>query len=130
MLAGLTFLLSSPVFAYPEGAPWDAADVNSADSCNSCHFDQEPVRASDSISILFPERIDADGENLLRVIVDADVSAVVGFLLQSEAGTFTGEEGVEVLEGQVRSTHPSRPQEGRVVWHIRWRAPQLSLIHI
>ena len=41
-IAGVVAVLTGAAFAYPDGAPWGADDLNGAESCATCHFDFEP----------------------------------------------------------------------------------------
>ena len=124
-------LLAVPaaVVAYPEGAPWGAADPDAAENCSTCHFDHDAKLDSASISVEGLPAKPAAGQTCELVIRFADAgAAVAGFQLLARAvdgtaGTFSSEDtDIETGESGIRSTSPSNNKNG-VAWRITWTAP-------
>ena len=128
--AALSFSIGTGAFAYPDGAPWDAAGPASSNNCAACHFDGEVATASDAIGIAgLPARIAAGGAYDLEVTVAAPEGKVFGFLLTSvcdgqPAGTFEPEgDFIDASKGAARSTMPvALGPDGAVRWALRWTA--------
>ena len=49
LIAAAFFL--SDARAFPDGAPWGAANPAAEQDCAACHFDNEPLLASDGLVI-------------------------------------------------------------------------------
>lgn len=128
LAATLAALAAGAAAAYPEGAPWGAADPDAAESCSSCHFDDEPRRNSDALSIEgLPETAVQGREYELLVRLTDDSAAVSGFQLIATApggpaGDFRSEDDdVETIGAASRSIRPAAG--GRYVnWTLTWRA--------
>ena len=115
--------------AYPEGAPWGAADPAATESCLSCHFDGDAVDPSDAISIFgLPATAEPGRTYALVLKVASEDAAVAGFQLLAstdgqEAGLFGSPEvGVEHAGAAVRSTVPVPIEEAE--WSLLWSVPQ------
>ena len=116
-------------FAYPEGAPWGAANPNAEENCATCHFDSEAVHDSTALTVEgLPAELSPDKSYELSVIFENPDGAAAGFQLiawsdNSDAGVFESEsDNVEVFGSAMRSTSPV-VEEGLVSWLIRWHTP-------
>jgi hypothetical protein len=118
--------------ASPEGAPWGAADPDAAENCSTCHFDDEPVRDSEALSIegLPPEPVPGKTYELTIRFRDPD-AVVAGYQMiatasDQPAGQFHSATGnVEFVGAAIRSTVPARI-DGGVTWSLTWTAPNLA----
>jgi hypothetical protein len=125
-------LLSGITGAFPEGAPWGAANPDSAENCSTCHFDDDPVRDSAALSIDGLPGSPMPGESYELTIRFADPDAVIaGFQMLATADDSAGEfhassEHIEYLGAAIRSTDPSR-NEGEVTWQLTWTAPRRAV---
>jgi hypothetical protein len=115
--------------AFPDGAPWGAANPAAEQNCASCHFDAAPVRDSESLVIIGLPLKPAPGANYeLEIIFEDPETVVAGFQLIAQAGNqqagtfFSTEAEVEFIGATVRSTAPIR-SEGSISWAVEWRAP-------
>lgn len=117
--------------AFPEGAPWGAADPAAERSCASCHFESDPVMQSDRLSISgLPARAEPGRVYELALALSDPDAVITGFQLIADAvdrpaGAFLADgDGVELAEfgAAVRSTAP-RAADGGSVWTLRWQAP-------
>ena len=115
--------------AYPDGAPWGAANPAASESCASCHFGAEPVQASSALSISGLPAQPNPGE-LYELVIDFEDEEIVtaGFQLFADAGrhpagsVVSSLPDVEFAGAAIRSTSPVKGP-GRVSWPVRWRAP-------
>lgn len=122
-------LAGTAVLAYPEGAPWGAADPGAAENCGSCHYDYDPLFDSPTLSIEgLPEAVEPRKVyDLVVRLADVD-AAVAGFQLLAvatagEAGAFrSDDETVEALGAASRSVRPATLRDG-ASWTLTWRAP-------
>jgi len=115
--------------AFPDGAPWGAANPAAEQNCASCHFDADPVRDSESLLIIGLPLKPAPGAIYeLEIIFEDPGTVVAGFQLivqagNQQAGTFFSTEAeVEFIGAAIRSTAPIR-SDGSVSWTVEWRAP-------
>lgn len=115
--------------AFPDGAPWGAADPNAAENCATCHFDGEPVRNSKALSIEgLPERLSPDTLYELILRFENPDGAVAGFQILAwaggqTAGTFASRaEHTEAVGAAIRST-AAVGNDGTVSWTVKWRTP-------
>jgi predicted CxxxxCH...CXXCH cytochrome family protein len=115
--------------AYPEGAPWGAADPNAKENCTTCHFDNVAVQDSSALSVKgLPEKLVPDTTFELIVTFDNAEGVAAGFQLiawsdSMDAGTFSSEtDNTETLGSAIRSISPV-VKEGSVVWAVRWHTP-------
>lgn len=115
--------------AFPDGAPWGAANPAAEQNCATCHFGAEPIRDSRALRIDgLPQRPVADASYDLSIIFDDPEIVTAGFQLiayaeQQEAGSFASNEtGIECFGAAVRSTAPVKDDNG-VSWWVEWRAP-------
>ena len=117
--------------AFPDGAPWGAANPAAERNCATCHFDVDPVRDSEALVIDGLPLKPAPGANYDLEIVFEDPEAVVaGFQLiakagDQQAGIFdSSAAGVEFIGAAIRSTVPFSSDAG-VSWKVEWRAPDV-----
>ena len=117
--------------AYPEGAPWGAANPKSEANCATCHFDNEALQNSRALVVEgLPEEVAPDTSYELIVVFENPEGVAAGFQLivwsdDSEAGTFTSAaENTEAVGSAIRSTAPVI-KEGSVSWAFRWKAPAI-----
>ncbi len=115
--------------AFPDGAPWGAANPAAEQHCASCHFGADPVRDSVALVIegLPPEPIPGATYALKIIFQDPDI-VIAGFQLiahagHEQAGTFASSDAnIEFIGAAVRSTAPTKDDEG-VSWAVDWHAP-------
>jgi hypothetical protein len=115
--------------AFPDGAPWGAANPAAEQNCATCHFDADPVRDSESLVIIGLPLKPAPGTIYeLEIIFEDPETVVAGFQLIAQAGNqqagtfFSREAEVEFIGAAIRSTAPIR-SDGSVSWTVEWRAP-------
>ncbi len=115
--------------AFPDGAPWGAANPAAEQHCAICHFEVEAVHDSAALSIDgLPSRPVPGASYTLTIVFDNPEIVTAGFQLiahagQYEAGTFTsGEPNVEFVGSAIRSTAPAKSEKG-VSWTVEWHAP-------
>lgn len=115
--------------AYPEGAPWGAADPNAEENCATCHFDNAAVHDSAALSIEgLPEKLAADKTYDLVITFENSNGVAAGFQLialleNQDAGTFDSEsENTETAGSAIRSTAPV-VKENSVSWALQWHTP-------
>ena len=111
--------------AYPEGAPWGAAELDGAETCSTCHFDSEVEKDSGLITLDgLPERVTLGETYKLSLQFAPSGAAVAGFMLTANAGAFHhAKKGTEANEQDVRSTAPVPAQDG-ASWIVTWTAPE------
>ena len=123
-------VLAAPVagVAYPEGAPWGAANPAAQESCASCHFDSDAIDQSSAISLTGLPKRPAAGETYpLELTLDAPLSVVAGFQIiavaeDTEAGRFVfAEAALETAGAAIRSTTLQRTRPA--TWSFLWQAP-------
>lgn len=117
--------------AFPDGAPWGAADPEAEQSCATCHFDADPLRNSKALVIEGLPRQPAPGAVYpLAIILEDPDTVIAGFQLIALAvnqapGTFASSVAdVEFVGAAIRSTAPIRNENG-ISWAVDWHAPQL-----
>jgi hypothetical protein len=128
-------LALSPAFtlnaalAFPDGAPWGAANPAAEQHCATCHFESEPIRDSSALVVDgLPARPTPGAIYNLEIVFDGPAIVTAGFQLiadaeAKEAGTFTSTEpDIEFVGAAVRSTAAAKDDDG-VSWSIEWRAP-------
>lgn len=116
--------------AFPDGAPWGAANPAIEQNCANCHFGAEPVLDSPALLIQgLPEKFNP-GETYDLAIIFADPNIVIaGFQLiaravNDDSGKFTvAGDDIEFIGASIRSIAPQR-SPGRAAWSIHWRAPE------
>ena len=122
-------MVAGTVFAFPEGAPWGAADPDSIDNCSNCHFDNAAIHDSPALSIVgLPERPKPGESYELTIHFDDPDAVIAGFQMLASAanppGTFaTAAANLEYIGAAVRSTEP-RPNDNGVRWQLTWTAPE------
>lgn len=130
MLAtALMAVASQATRAFPDGAPWGAANPEATQNCAACHFDGEPTRNSASLVIDgLPEYLSPDTLYDLVVRFDNPGGLAAGFQMfagagNQPAGTFTSDAvDTETVGAAIRSTAPMVKQ-GPVSWAVRWHTP-------
>ncbi len=118
--------------AYPEGAPWGAANPAAEQSCDSCHYDYDPVHDSDALRIDgLPAVARAGEEYELVVRFVHDEAASSGFQLITDGGEVSGgqfrveADGLESIGAAARSTATRLRDEG-FEWTLWWQAPAVT----
>lgn len=116
-------------FAYPEGAPWGAADPNAEENCATCHFDNEAVQNSDALIVEgLPEILEPDTTYDLVVTFDNAGGVAAGFQLlawgnESDSGTIASEtDNTETAGSAMHSTSPT-VETGSMSWALLWHTP-------
>lgn len=129
MIAGAAFIMST-ARAFPDGAPWGAANPAAEQHCASCHFEAEPVRDSGALHIDgLPPQPAPDEIYELRILFEDPDIITAGFQLfaragNDEAGTFTSMEAdIEFVGSAIRSTAPAKNDNG-VTWAVEWHSPR------
>ena len=115
--------------AYPEGAPWGAANPATDQSCDSCHYDYDPVLDSNALRIDgLPDVAQAGEEYELVVRFVHEEAASSGFQLITDGGEASGgqfrveADGMESIGAAARSTATRLADEG-FEWTLWWQAP-------
>lgn len=110
--------------AFPDGAPWGAANPAAEQHCASCHFEVEPVHDSGALSIDgLPSTPVPGASYTLTIIFDDPEIVTAGFQLIAQTGTFTSAEtDVEFVGSAIRSTAPARSEKA-VTWTVEWHVP-------
>jgi len=122
--------VTGPVaFAYPEGAPWGAANPDATESCANCHYDYEPVANSPALSIegLPANVVPGQRYSLVVRLVD-DEARVSGFQIlasrpQGDAGMFGSDAADIESDGEASRSTAVRTQAERFEWPLWWQAP-------
>ena len=117
------------VRAFPDGAPWGAANPASEQNCATCHFGSDPVHDSEALVIDGLPRPPVSGTAYdLEIIFEDPDTVIAGFQLiamieDRQAGIFgSSAADVEFIGAAIRSTAPVLYNE-RVSWIVEWRAP-------
>jgi len=128
MIAVAAFTLNA-ARAFPDGAPWGAANPAAEQNCATCHFDADPIRDSEALVISgLPLYFVPGAIYDLKIVLEDPDTVTAGYQLiaqaaNHEAGTFSSTEAaVEFIGAVIRSTAPVR-SDGRVLWKVDWRAP-------
>ena len=128
MIAVAAFTLNA-ARAFPDGAPWGAANPAAEQNCATCHFDADPIRDSKALVISgLPHYLVPGAIYELKIVLEDPDTVTAGFQLiaqaaNHEAGTFSSTEAeVEFVGAVIRSTAPLR-RDARVLWKVEWRAP-------
>lgn len=115
--------------AFPDGAPWGAANPAADQDCAACHFGSEPVLASDALGIIgLPKKVEAGVTYDLVIKFESPGIVIAGFQLIAQAaeqdvGIFTASaDNVEFIGSSIRSIAPLKIS-GRAAWEIRWHTP-------
>lgn len=119
-----------PAAAYPEGAPWGAANPDARESCGTCHYDYEPVRDSAALSIAGLPGEPVKGERYrLTIRFAPGEAAVAGFQLIAAApeGAAAGSlesdaAGIETAGAAARSSE-AVAVDPDAAWEVTWRTP-------
>jgi hypothetical protein len=116
--------------AFPDGAPWGAANPAAEQDCAACHFGVEPVHASNALVIHgLPQKLQAGVTYDLAITFEDSSIVIAGFQLIAQAaeqdvGTFTSSaDDVEFIGSSIRSVVPLRVSSS-AAWEIQWRAPE------
>jgi len=116
--------------AFPDGAPWGAANPAAEQDCAACHFGTEPILASDNLAISgLPKKLEAGVIYDLTITFESPDIVIAGFQLiaraaEQDVGTFTASaDNIEFIGSSIRSITPLRTS-GRAVWKIQWHAPE------
>lgn len=118
--------------AYPEGAPWGAADPLAGEHCASCHWERPAVMDSKALDLDgLPKRATAGKDYVFTLTLTGTAAEISGFQILASA------EGQPA--GRFESTDPdveaapittalrskaTRPATGNMArWRFVWRAP-------
>ena len=119
----------SSAFAFPEGAPWGAANPDAEDNCSGCHFDYDAIRDSTALTLDgLPARLTPGGTYDFTIRFADPDAVIAGFQMiatpaDQRSGNFTSAaENVEFIGAAIRSTKP-RKMDDEVSWSLRWSAP-------
>lgn len=115
--------------AFPDGAPWGAANPAVEQHCATCHFGTEPIYDSGFLRIEgLPSRPTGSATYRMLIVFDDASAVTAGFQLIAQAandhaGVLTSpESNTEHLGPAIRSTAPKRNDDG-ITWQIEWQAP-------
>jgi hypothetical protein len=115
--------------AFPDGAPWGAANPAAEQNCATCHFEIDPVHDSAALVIDGLPRQPAPGATYELEIFFKDPDTVIaGFQLfaqvaDQQAGTFeSSAANVEFIGSAIRSTEPVRGEDS-IAWTFEWHTP-------
>ena len=115
--------------AFPDGAPWGAADPAAQDHCGNCHFDSDPAFESEALTISgFPQRAEPGARYRLTVALSDPDAVIAGFQMIATAGDGAGGSfssdlpGVEAAGSAIRSIEPVSADNG-ARWSVEWHAP-------
>lgn len=132
MAVGIGLAMPAAI-AYPEGAPWGAADPAAADHCASCHWERTSQPQSAQITLKgLPERVKPSTRYELELTLsDADMICsgfqVIAVAEGQPAGTFIINEKqaleTAALGTMVRSSKTQDALARRVRWKFAWQAP-------
>lgn len=118
--------------AYPDGAPWGAANPAAEQNCASCHFDGAPIHDSEVLAIDgLPQQIAARETYELEITFSDPEATIAGFQLIAQAadqhaGTFVSSgASVEFVGAAIRSTVPIRNNDG-ISWPVEWRTSDVT----
>ena len=110
--------------AFPDGAPWGAANPAAEQHCASCHFDADPVLESEALIIDgLPQKPKSGATYELKIVFEDPDIVTAGFQLIAHAGdvpagTFASSDAkIEYIGAAVRSTEPAKRDEG-VSWAV------------
>ncbi len=122
-------VIPNSAHAFPDGAPWGAANPAVEQNCAACHFGNEPVLDSAVLSLDGLPVMPTAGETYaLTITFDHPDIVIAGFQLiatagEESAGTFTTSgDSMEFIGASIRSVVPTT-ERGRAAWQINWRAP-------
>lgn len=122
-------VFASDVRAFPDGAPWGAANPEVEQDCANCHFGTEPVLASPALVVRGLPESPQPGETYeLNIAFDDPSIVVAGFQLfaqvsDGDAGTFKSSgDDIEFIGASIRSTAPQK-SAGTATWSVQWHAP-------
>ena len=118
-------LSMSAALAFPEGAPWGAADPDADEHCGSCHFGYDATLDAINITIKGLPETAAPGQTYeLQVSFADSEAAIAGFQSLATSGEFYAENGnIEYFGAAIRSTKPS-PADAGFDWTLSWTAPE------
>ncbi|MEM7503610.1 MAG: choice-of-anchor V domain-containing protein [Pseudomonadota bacterium] len=128
-LAALTAAGTS-AHAYPEGAPWGAANPLAAESCSTCHFDADATMDSRELEVIgLPQRVTPGEAYPLQLVLADETAVTAGFQIvvasDGDAGWFSAaEERIESEGAAIRSNEPTTvDDEKSVSWSFVWHVP-------
>lgn len=123
-------LAAGAVGAYPEGAPWGAANPDAEESCASCHYDFDARRDSPGLALRGLPAVARAGRDYALVLEFTDNDAVTaGFQViaaadDAQPGRISAADaaGIETIGAAARSVRPVRV-DGGARWQLAWQAP-------
>jgi hypothetical protein len=117
--------------AYPDGAPWGAANPADEEHCASCHFEHAPVHESAAIEVSgLPSQLSPDESYALSIELLDDTAISAGFqLIVSAADENPGRisssaADVEFIGTAIRSTAPLI-SDRKFAWALQWHTPSV-----
>ena len=117
--------------AFPDGAPWGAANPDAEQNCATCHFGADPVRDSKVLAIDGLPTQPAPGTVYeLNIVLEDPDAVIAGFQLFAQAvnqqeGTFVSSiADVEFIGAAIQSVAPTSRNEN-VSWVVEWHAPDV-----
>lgn len=110
--------------AFPEGAPWGAANPDADENCGTCHFGHDATLDANALSVEgLPETAVPGATYELEISFDDAEAVIAGFQLLATDGEFHADGGdIEYLGAAIRSTKPS-PADAGFNWSLNWIAP-------
>ncbi|MDX1405781.1 MAG: choice-of-anchor V domain-containing protein [Woeseiaceae bacterium] len=128
VIAGAAFMMSAAL-AFPDGAPWGAANPATEQHCASCHFGSDAVYQSPALRIEgMPSTISAGKSYPLTIVFDDPQMATAGFQLIVHAVNGQGgrlsstDPNTEFLGAAIRSIATQKSGPG-AYWNVEWQAP-------
>jgi hypothetical protein len=122
-------LAAATAVAFPDGAPWDAAE---GEGCHACHFDAPPVEASEALSLSGLPQVARPGEIYpLLIVLRVHDASRAGFLVAARqgaapSGRFSSTDNRTEADGaEARSSLSGAELEGtgEARWALLWQAP-------
>ena len=115
--------------AFPDGAPWGAADPAAPDHCANCHFDSDALSDSEALTINgLPPRAEPGGRYRLTVVLTDPDAVIAGFQMIATAddgpgGSFSSDlSSVETAGSAIRSVEPVIV-DADARWTLEWHVP-------
>ena len=115
--------------AFPDGAPWGAANPAADQNCASCHFDADPVVESAALVVRgLPQKTTPGASHELEIALGDPDTVVAGFQLIAQAADehagkiVSDESNVEFIGAAIRSTAAMK-NRNPATWVVEWKAP-------
>lgn len=115
--------------AFPDGPPWGSANPAAEENCANCHFGDDPVENSETLTVTgLPADLANSGRYELWIRLAEPDAAVAGFQLfaatsAGDAGLMTADgDHVEAVGAAVRSIQPITV-DNVAAWSLTWQLP-------